>query len=137
MELPLEKVTIDPEVNEAQAEAERLDQSSERNTSDLEQQAQQPVTEDDVIFSVWSHNERKFIILTASIAAFVSPVSAHIYYPALNRIAEDLKVSGNLINLSITTYMVSAIIKTYSTRYAKVLTPIEKGISRTCPRIRW
>ena len=41
MELPLEKVTIDPEVNEAQAEAERLDQSSERNTSDLEQQAQQ------------------------------------------------------------------------------------------------
>lgn len=111
MERPLEKATVASEVNESQVKAEGLDQAYENDTSDPERQTQRHAVEYDAPFSVWSHNERKLIILTASIAAFFSPVSSHIYYPALNRIAEDLKVTDNLINLSITTYMVSGTMK--------------------------
>ena len=37
---------------------------------------------------------------------FFSPLSANIYFPALNSLAADLKVSNELINLSLTSYMI-------------------------------
>ena len=37
---------------------------------------------------------------------FFSPLSANIYFPALNPLARDLHVSNELINLSLTSYMV-------------------------------
>ena len=43
----------------------------------------------------------------ASLGAFFSPVSSNIYYPALNSMAASVHVSGSLINLTITSYMVS------------------------------
>jgi MFS family permease len=42
----------------------------------------------------------------AACASFVSPMTANIYFPALNSIAADLGVSISLINLTLTTYMV-------------------------------
>ena len=42
----------------------------------------------------------------ATCAGFVSPMTANIYFPALNPIAADLGVSVSLINLTLTTYMV-------------------------------
>jgi MFS family permease len=42
----------------------------------------------------------------AACASFVSPMTANIYFPALNSIAADLGVSIRLINLTLTTYMV-------------------------------
>jgi hypothetical protein len=135
MEESVEKAKLPSEVHESRDIAEGLDQGHEDNTTDIERQDQHPATEHDAPFSVWSHNEKKLIIFTASVAAFFSPVSAHIYYPALNRIAEDLKVSGSLINLSITTYMVSGIMKPRLRSSEKVLTPHRKGISRTCTRV--
>lgn len=47
-----------------------------------------------------------FTIILASFAAFISPVSASIYYPALNSLASDLNVTVSTINLTITVYMV-------------------------------
>ncbi len=38
--------------------------------------------------------------------SFVSPMTANIYFPVLNPIAEDLGVSIGLINLTLTTYMI-------------------------------
>jgi hypothetical protein len=104
---PLEKQIATSEVNHPRVNAAKLEQGPGEICTDVERQAQHPAKEYDAPFSVWSRNEKKFIILTASVAAFFSPVSAHIYYPALNRISEDLNVSSSLINLSITTYMVS------------------------------
>ena len=57
-------------------------------------------------WSVWTPREKRFIIITASVAAFFSPISAQIYLPALVPLAVDLKVSYSLINLSVTTYLV-------------------------------
>lgn len=39
-------------------------------------------------------------------ASFFSPLSANIYFPALNSLSRDLKVSNAMINLSLTTYMI-------------------------------
>ena len=63
-------------------------------------------TEPEPPYSVFSPGEKKFIAVLASLAALFSPLSANIYYPALNSLATDLKVSSTLINLTITSYLV-------------------------------
>lgn len=62
-----------------------------------------PITEP---YSVFTSTQKRLIILTAALASSFSPLSANIYYPALNSIAKDLRVSPSQINLTITTYMV-------------------------------
>lgn len=54
-------------------------------------------------FGPW---QKKLIVLMATIAAFFSPFTAQIYFPALNALAKDLHVSPSKINLTMTTYMV-------------------------------
>ncbi|OQE13289.1 hypothetical protein PENFLA_c051G02403 [Penicillium flavigenum] len=62
-----------------------------------------PTTES---YSVFTPTQKRLIILTAALASSFSPLSANIYYPALNSIAKDLRVSPSQINLTITTYMI-------------------------------
>ncbi|MCJ1414634.1 hypothetical protein MMC32_000961 [Xylographa parallela] len=57
-------------------------------------------------FSTFSSIEKKLYVYIASCAAFASPVSSGIYYPALNIIASDLHTTLANINLTITTYMI-------------------------------
>lgn len=59
-------------------------------------------------YSVYSINEKRFIVALASIAALFSPLSANIYYSALLTLSDDLHVSLTLINLTITSYLVSS-----------------------------
>lgn len=59
-----------------------------------------------VDYSVFTHNQKRFIVFIASWAGFFSPVSSQIYFPALNTLAKDLNVSNSLINLTLTSYMV-------------------------------
>lgn len=61
----------------------------------------------DIPYSVFTENQKRFIVFTASWAGFFSPVSSQIYFPALNTLARDLNVSNSLINLTLTSYMVS------------------------------
>ncbi|KIV92445.1 hypothetical protein PV10_03742 [Exophiala mesophila] len=58
------------------------------------------------VYSVFSKNQKRFIIFMASWAGFFSPISGTIYYPALNPLAADLNVSNTLINLTLTSYMI-------------------------------
>ncbi|KAJ5453950.1 uncharacterized protein N7458_004906 [Penicillium daleae] len=58
-------------------------------------------------YSIFTKSQKRLIILAAAIASTFSPLSANIYFPALNSIAKDLNVSPSQINLTITTYMVS------------------------------
>ncbi|KAK7750629.1 hypothetical protein SLS62_007476 [Diatrype stigma] len=58
------------------------------------------------VYSVFSPRRKKFIVLTASTAAFFSPLSSNIYLPALNILARDLSVSDSQINLTVTTYLI-------------------------------
>ncbi len=57
-------------------------------------------------YSVFSKSTKRWVIAMATCAGFVSPMTANIYFPALNPIAADLGVSVSLINLTLTTYMV-------------------------------
>ena len=57
-------------------------------------------------YSVFPKSTRIFIVTMASICCFVSPLSANIYFPALNPLAADLHVSPSLINVSVTTFMI-------------------------------
>ena len=61
-------------------------------------------------FSVYSARQKKVILVAGSFAAFFSPVSSNIYFPALVTIAKDLHVSLSQISLTVTTYQVSAIL---------------------------
>ncbi len=66
-------------------------------------------------FSVYSVRQKKVILLAGSFAAFFSPVSSNIYFPALVTIAKDLHVSLSQISLTVTTYQVSVISARHST----------------------
>ncbi|CAD0100152.1 unnamed protein product [Aureobasidium mustum] len=66
-------------------------------------------------FSIFTLTEKKLIVLTISFIGLVSPLSASIYFPAINTLAKDLHVSTSDINLTVTTYLVSR-----STSIAKV-----------------
>ena len=73
--------------------------------------SQQPVSEQPItvepVYSVFSVPQKRFIVSAASIGAVFSPMSTTIYLPALNEIAHDLHVSNTLINLTVTTFLVS------------------------------
>jgi len=57
-------------------------------------------------YTILAHREKIFTIILASFAAFISPVSSSIYFPALNPLAKDLNVTPSTINVSITVYIV-------------------------------
>ncbi|KAE8354200.1 citrate synthase [Aspergillus coremiiformis] len=65
-----------------------------------------PQSTEEEQYSIFTTNQKRLIILTAAIASTFSPLSANIYYPALNSIATDLDVTNSQINLTITTYMI-------------------------------
>lgn len=57
-------------------------------------------------YSIYTSTERWFIVVTASIAALFSPLAAMVYMPAIPVIAADFHKSVELINLTVTVYMV-------------------------------
>lgn len=57
-------------------------------------------------YSAFTPGMKTWITVMVAIGSFISPVTANIYFPALNSIAEDLKVSTGLVNLTLTTYMI-------------------------------
>lgn len=58
------------------------------------------------VYSTFSRRTKALIVLMASVASIFSSLSANIYLPALDTIAEQLHVSDTLINLTLSTYMV-------------------------------
>ncbi|KEQ96879.1 hypothetical protein AUEXF2481DRAFT_63918 [Aureobasidium subglaciale EXF-2481] len=79
--------------------------SHEKTDQNLVSTIEQP-TDDGDVYSVFTPTQKKFIVLTASLAGFFSPLSGSIYYPALNTIADDLGITATKVNLTVTTYMI-------------------------------
>ena len=79
------------------------DASAGRATEDLEASYQATATP---AYSVFNDRQRKSIIFMVACAGFFSTLSANIYFPALNALSRDLKVSNGLINLTLTSYMI-------------------------------
>jgi MFS family permease len=63
-------------------------------------------TDESAPYSIFTQNQKCGIVLLVAFAAVFSPLSSFIYYPARNALAQDLHVSLNKIDLSITSYMV-------------------------------
>ncbi|KAI2472443.1 MFS general substrate transporter [Annulohypoxylon bovei var. microspora] len=57
-------------------------------------------------YSVFSPSTKWWIVFMNCISAFISPITANIYFPAIPTIAQDLGVSIAKINLTVTTYMI-------------------------------
>ncbi|MCJ1301579.1 hypothetical protein MMC08_004380 [Hypocenomyce scalaris] len=76
---------------------------AERGAADLEALARAP---SGPRHSIFSERMKKFIVFMTAWGGFFSPLSANIYFPALNTLAADFKVSNSLINLTLTSYMI-------------------------------
>lgn len=57
-------------------------------------------------YTAFTTGKVAFIIFMAAFAGLVSPLSATIYFPALNVLANDLGVTSSAINLTLLTYMI-------------------------------
>ncbi|KAJ6111109.1 MFS transporter [Penicillium sp. IBT 16267x] len=57
-------------------------------------------------FSVFTKTEKRAMVAVGSLAAFFSPLSSSIYFPALDTIATALDVSTSKINITVTTYLI-------------------------------
>jgi len=66
----------------------------------------QTVTTNTPPWSIFTVPQKRFIVLMVAMAGFFSPLSANIYFPALNTLAMDFHVSSSIINLTLTSYMI-------------------------------
>ncbi|KKA30902.1 hypothetical protein TD95_002628 [Thielaviopsis punctulata] len=55
------------------------------------------------VYTLW---QKRLIVLGCSIAAFFSPMTQQIYYPALPTLASTFHVTDSQINLTVSTYMI-------------------------------
>lgn len=65
----------------------------------------QPSTSSET-WSVFTIQQKRFIVLLVAIASFFSPLSANIYFPALNTLAVDFGTTAAIMNLTLTSYMI-------------------------------
>lgn len=65
-----------------------------------------PYAHDGNVYSTFSQTSKRGISFAASFAAMFSGLSSFIYYPAISPIAADLHTSIELVNLTITSYMI-------------------------------
>ncbi|KAL8893268.1 MAG: hypothetical protein Q9192_005436 [Flavoplaca navasiana] len=72
---------------------------------DIEQAQTAPNSQEDP-YSTFTKSQKRWIILLIAMAGFFSPLSANIYFPAINYLSRDLSISLELINLTITAYLV-------------------------------
>ncbi|KAL8804010.1 MAG: hypothetical protein Q9223_005943 [Gallowayella weberi] len=79
---------------------------SELPRSRTELDVEQPQEATESPYSVFSKPEKRWIIFLVALAGFFSPLSANIYFPAVKYLARDLHVTLELINLTITAYLV-------------------------------
>ena len=108
---------IEPEESQQEQEKQGQDnpQCPEQPNPSHEPKSELPV-DNGKPYSTFGSTAKKLIISAASLAAFFSPLSSQIFLPSLNSIAKDLHVSNGKINLSVTTYMVCALVITSKER---------------------
>ncbi|BGP33415.1 hypothetical protein JCM10296v2_005216 [Rhodotorula toruloides] len=57
-------------------------------------------------YTIHSHRMRWFIVSLVALAGLFSPLSANIYFPVIPAVAQDLRVSVENINISVTVYLI-------------------------------
>lgn len=57
-------------------------------------------------YSAFSKNQKLFIVTMITLASFFSPLSGQIYYPVMPTLVDNYHLTPELVNLTITTYMI-------------------------------
>ncbi|KAK0119793.1 hypothetical protein ONS95_011225 [Cadophora gregata] len=78
-------------------------QAAQHDAQDLEALA---IVRTGPVYSAFGKWKKRYIVIMVTFAAFISPTSANMYFPALNPLQEELNVSTTLINLTLTSYMI-------------------------------
>ncbi|KAJ3805690.1 MFS general substrate transporter [Lentinula aff. lateritia] len=105
---PTATATPLPRKQEPLPESENLGQES-LHTNEI---AQEPLTEKpsdqraEEPYSIYTRNEKWFLVLLIAISGLFSPLTANVYFPAIPAIAGAFHKSTELINLTITMYMI-------------------------------
>lgn len=68
------------------------------------EQGPRPATDEP--YSIFSRRMKIWITFMATVASIISPMTAFIYFPALDALADELNVSISLINFTLTSYMI-------------------------------
>lgn len=92
-----EKSTIQPPVAD-QETSKNAEQSSFENVCQADGE--------DAPYSVFTKGQKITIVTLISLAGFFSPFTAFVYFPSLRSIATDLKVSLELMNITVTVYLI-------------------------------
>jgi hypothetical protein len=95
-----------PACTEEALTVSKIDDESSQQSRESEKAPTQEASSEEPPYTILRNGEKIFTIILASFAAFISPVSSSIYFPALNPLAKDLNVTPSAINVSITTYIV-------------------------------
>ena len=57
-------------------------------------------------YSIFTKRQKQYIVFMAAWGGFFSQLSTNIYFPALNVLSKNYNVSSELINLTVTAYMI-------------------------------
>ncbi|PLB46210.1 MFS general substrate transporter [Aspergillus steynii IBT 23096] len=87
------------DITPTESATKQLESSPVRNAAPEDQTAE-------ASYSALPYRQKLIAIAIASLATFVSPMSASIYYPGIEAVASDLRVSTNMINLTMTSFKI-------------------------------
>nr|POE87773.1 putative transporter aqr1 [Quercus suber] len=85
---------------------EKPEDQSHRQDDARDLEALDAVQTNTAPWSVFTMRQKRTIVILVAIAGFFSPLSANIYFPALNTLAAKFNVSASIINLTLTSYMI-------------------------------
>lgn len=77
--------------------------SGESESERLDAEANEPSTTK-IAYSTFSISQKRLVVFLTAFTSLFSPLSSFIYYPAITFIAQDLDISLEMINLTITSY---------------------------------
>ena len=86
-------------------ETDRLP-SSERGCVRRDMGVPSPAPAPEPPYNVFTPGQRRLVVLMAALAGFFSPFSAFIYFPAIDYVSADLGVTVQLVNVTITVYLI-------------------------------
>lgn len=101
--LPTADVSVVSNINEAATQIASIDDSSVHGDDET------PKPDDTTIstaYTIFSKTQVATIVAIASWAASFSGLSSNIYFPSISAIAKDLDVTSELVNLTVTLYLV-------------------------------
>ncbi|KAG9236957.1 multidrug resistance protein [Amylocarpus encephaloides] len=92
----------------ARLKSEKVDGIETVTTKDLEPlvDSQQIQAAQLIPYSTFTKSQKWLIVFLIAFAGMFSPLSSFIYYPAITSLSKDLDVSIEMINLTITSYMI-------------------------------